>query len=417
MTDSQSIKKESLKIFPPASLIFREGEYGECAYIIERGKVEILSLINGKETILAILGPGDLFGEMALVDAGVRTATARALGEVEVIVVSHDYVHKKLSKADPLISLLLQMILHRLRDWRKHLSIAQAKHSANDQDQVSDYENKRRYVQDTLRLNRDLQTALDFHQFDIYYQPIFCLKTHHLLGFEALVRWQHPERGLVPPNDFIWLAEETGLIVPLGASVMHEACAALQRFERDLEHDKADRDPLFISVNVSPRQVGDETFLQHLCSTLEETGIKPGQVKLEITESLLMESPKEAIKILKYVKTLGLMLAIDDFGTGYSSLSYLHRFPIDNLKIDRSFVMSMEKDERSLAIVRAITGLARALGLTIIAEGIESNSQLESLYAMGCEMGQGYLMAKPQSEDKIRDLLVQYGIGFWVKEE
>ncbi len=228
-------------------------------------------------------------------------------------------------------------------------------------------------------------------EFLMYYQPIVSLKTLKITGFEALLRWQHPERGLVSPVDFIPIAEETGLIVPIGWIVLRDACHQMRAWQAQFPTAAA----LTISVNLSVKQFAQPDLVGRIRQILQDTGLNPKSLKLEITESAIMENADLAAKMLKELQVLGVQLSLDDFGTGYSSLAYLHRLPIDTLKIDRSFISRLDSDSEQLEIVRAIITLAWNLGMEIVAEGIETNRQLAQLRALRCEYGQGYLFSKP----------------------
>jgi EAL domain-containing protein (putative c-di-GMP-specific phosphodiesterase class I) len=210
-------------------------------------------------------------------------------------------------------------------------------------------------------------------------------------GFEALVRWYHPTRGLVTPDNFIRVAEETGLIIPLGGWVLNEACRQLAEWQEQGHPD------LMISVNVSSKQLASEGFIDAVSMVLVSHAIPSHSLKLEITESAIMENPEAGAAMLGELRGLGVRVGIDDFGTGYSSLASLHRLPLDVLKVDRSFVMKMEEAEENLAIVRTIVMLAKSLRLAVIAEGIETPGQCHQLADMGCQYGQGYLFARPLS--------------------
>ncbi len=245
-----------------------------------------------------------------------------------------------------------------------------------------------------MKLEADLRHGIERHEFFLVYQPIISLATQRLAGFEALVRWQHPERGLVSPVEFIPLAEETGLIVPIGHWVMQEACAQLKEWQQAY----ATSFPLQMSVNLSSRQFTQPNLIEQIKSVLEEAGLDPRYLKLELTESAVMDNVEAAIKQLQEMRDLGIQLSIDDFGTGYSSLSYLHRFPLNTLKVDRSFVSQMNKKE-NLEIVRTIIALARSLELKVIAEGVETFAQLQQLQNLTCEYGQGYYFAKPLDKE------------------
>lgn len=246
-----------------------------------------------------------------------------------------------------------------------------------------------------LRLESDLRRALSRHEFLLNYQPIVSLKQERIVGFEALIRWQHPERGLIPPSDFIPLAEETGLIMAIDQWALHTACQQMQQWQAQFPGFA----PLTISVNLSTKHFVQPELVEQVKQTLHATGLAAQALKLEITENTLMSNAEVATTTLKQLRSLGVQISMDDFGTGYSSLSYLHRFPIDTLKIDRSFVMDLEQTNENAKITQAIIMLARSLNLDVIAEGIETSVQLMLLKAMGCEYGQGYLFSKPLSSE------------------
>ena len=246
-----------------------------------------------------------------------------------------------------------------------------------------------------LQMETDLRRACEREEFLIHYQPIVALENFQLRGFEALVRWNHPERGYISPLDFIPVAEETGLIAQVGEFVLREACRQMQRWQAAFPLDR----PLWISVNLSSKQFSQTALITKIATILRETGIDPHCVKLEITESVVMENIETATDMLRQMRALGVQLAIDDFGTGYSSLSYLHRFPIDTLKIDRSFVTRMTENSENAEIVRTIVVLAQNLGMDVVAEGVETNDQLALLQKLGCENGQGYYFSKPVNND------------------
>ncbi|HWS55779.1 MAG TPA: EAL domain-containing protein [Pyrinomonadaceae bacterium] len=250
-----------------------------------------------------------------------------------------------------------------------------------------------------LRLENDLRRAVEREEFTVYFQPIVGLATGRLAGFEALVRWQHPERGFIPPSEFIPVAEDTRLIVPLGLWVLREACRQVVSWQ------PAGPAPLTVSVNLSGRQFAQPDLVEQVGAILRETGLAPGRLRLEITESVVMEDAERAVAMLEQLKGLGVRLSIDDFGTGYSSLSYLHRFPLDTLKIDRSFVSQLDAGESRAELVRTIRTLAANMGLEVVAEGIETLGQLGRLAELGCEYGQGYLFARPLAPDAAEALV------------
>ena len=264
-----------------------------------------------------------------------------------------------------------------------------------------------------LQIETDLRRALGRKEFFVHYQPIVSLETGKVCSFEALVRWRHPERGLVMPSEFISVAEETGLIIPLGQWVLVEACRQMREWQKFYQVDEA----VTVSVNLSSRQFSQAELVEQVSTALRDTGLPARSLKLEITESMVMENIDTAIDMLTQLRGLGVGLSIDDFGTGYSSLSYLHRFPIDTLKIDRSFVTRMTDNSENAEIVRTIVTLARSLDMDVIAEGVETHEQLRQLSGLGCDYGQGYLFSKPVAGGQAVELLLKGGFSKLLTEE
>ncbi len=242
-----------------------------------------------------------------------------------------------------------------------------------------------------LQLETDLRRAVERREFRVHYQPIVSLETGRISGFEALLRWQHPERGLISPAEFIGLAEETGLIIPIGQWILGEACRQTRIWQEQIDADP----PLAISVNLSSKQFLQTDLIERISQMLLKTGLDARSLKLEITESVVMENAGEATAMIRQLRDLGVELYMDDFGTGYSSLSYLHRFPVSTLKIDRSFINRMSPRNEDSEIVRTIVALAHNLHMEVLAEGVETKEQLAQLKALNCEYGQGYLFSKP----------------------
>jgi diguanylate cyclase (GGDEF)-like protein/PAS domain S-box-containing protein len=241
-----------------------------------------------------------------------------------------------------------------------------------------------------LQLETDLRRAVERREFLVYYQPIVSLKTGRMAGFEALVRWQHPQRGLILPEEFITVAAETGLMVPIGWLVLRDACRQMSIWQARF----STKAPMTISVNFMGNQFGQPRLVEQIKCVLQETGLDARRLRLEITEREITENAEAAALMLSRLRALDIQLHIDDFGTGYSSLSMLHRFPIDALKIDRSFVTRMGTDDESAEIVQTIVTLAHNLGMDVIAEGVETAAQLGYLRTCGCDYGQGYLFSK-----------------------
>ncbi|MEG4839751.1 EAL domain-containing protein [Microcoleus sp. B9-D4] len=252
-----------------------------------------------------------------------------------------------------------------------------------------------------LTLENDLQRALEHQDFVTYYQPIVNLQTQKIVGFEALVRWQHPDRDMVLPGEFIPCMEETGLIVPVGMLVLKQACQQLRAW-----HQRG-WTQLTMSVNLSVRQFTCPTLLADIDRVLAETAVNPAHLKLEITESAIVDNAQKAIALTEQLRSRQIQISIDDFGTGYSSLGYLHCFPVDNLKIDRSFVNQIQAGNRNYQVVKTIITLSNQLELSVIAEGIETTQQLQCLQQLGCEFGQGYLFFPPLAGAEIERIYLK----------
>ncbi len=243
-------------------------------------------------------------------------------------------------------------------------------------------------------LEMDLRQALNNHEFALHYQPLVNLQTQEITAFEALLRWNHPTRGLISPADFVPIAEETGLIVPIGEWVLRTACRETANWP---EHVK-------VAVNLSPAQLKSKNLLPMIVNALADYGIQPNRLQLEITETMLMQNTFATLTTLHQLRKLGVQIAMDDFGTGYSSLSYLRSFPFDKIKIDRSFIQDLSNGAEPRAIVHAVAGLAKCLNMISTAEGVETQQQLDTLQAVGCTEMQGYLFSRARPADKVREL-------------
>jgi EAL domain-containing protein (putative c-di-GMP-specific phosphodiesterase class I) len=250
-----------------------------------------------------------------------------------------------------------------------------------------------------LQVETDLRHAVERNEFEVLYQPIVDLTTGSVHEFEALIRWRHPVHGLVEPNEFVHVAEETGLIIQIGKWIMDESCRQIAEWQRRFDL------PLSISVNLSAKQLMHPTLSAQVREVLLNTRLDSHQLKLEVTESTVMEHSEKSMKILSELDVLGVSLSTDDFGTGYSSLSYLQRFPFDRLKIDRSFVNIMDESEKSSLIVKTILMLGENLGIEVVAEGIETAAHLEKLRTLGCKSGQGYLFSRPIDREAAEEFL------------
>ncbi|BAZ44720.1 response regulator receiver modulated diguanylate cyclase/phosphodiesterase [Chondrocystis sp. NIES-4102] len=262
-----------------------------------------------------------------------------------------------------------------------------------------------------IELENSLRLAIERQEFVLHYQPIISLENNDLVGFEALIRWQHPTRGFISPIEFIPIAEDTGLIIDIGQWLLKEACQQLHAWQQKFYYIPQVAS-LKMSINLASQQLQEPEFISKLDQILAQTGIDGSSIRLEITESVLIEPGGSVQHTLKQIRNRNIKLSIDDFGTGYSSLSYLRRFPIDNLKIDRSFIEQMNYDSENFEIVRVIITLAKTLGMDAISEGVETLQQLQQLRALGCEFGQGYLFAKPLDPLAVEALLLSYPDAF-----
>ncbi|MGZ5085149.1 MAG: putative bifunctional diguanylate cyclase/phosphodiesterase, partial [Usitatibacter sp.] len=250
-----------------------------------------------------------------------------------------------------------------------------------------------------MELETSLRQALDREEFELYYQPQVALRTGAIVGAEALIRWKHPQKGMVGPSSFIGFAEETGLIVPIGEWVLGQACAQNKAWQ------DAGLPSIPVAVNMSARQCEQRDLDGFVAETLARTGLAPGHLELEITESISMANPEQSVPLMRRLKDTGVALSIDDFGTGFSNLSYLKRFPVDRLKIDLSFVREITTDAGSLAISEAIITMSHSLNLQVVAEGVETQEQLDLLGARHCDLIQGYLYSPPVTAEAFARLL------------
>jgi EAL domain-containing protein (putative c-di-GMP-specific phosphodiesterase class I) len=329
-------------------------------------------------------------GMASFASVPIRTSYGRILGEL--IVVHHqcgmEFDSERLRKLEGLADIVSNLL--ELRRLKKSLAAPGARR-AHQLDNASD----------AFPRKHDLRRALDERQFVLYYQPEVDLSTRRIVGLEALIRWEHPERGLLPPMDFIPLAEESGLILPIGDWGLAEACSQIRRWTLD----DCRNGSLRVCVNLSARQFSRDGLADHVRALMLQSGVSSHQLGLEMTESSLIPNMRTAQDVLTSLRGLGVSLLMDDFGTGYSSLNNLHSFPFDVLKIDRSFVGRMTDGDQPLQIVRTIIELARVLGMDVVAEGIETREQYRLLRQLGCRYGQGYLFARPMSAEAVGELL------------
>lgn len=384
--------------FISGTRIFAEGDEGDFAYMIEKGYVEISTIANGHKEVLAILGAGEIFGEMAILDGQPRSATAISMRETTVIPIAGDQLLDEVSRSSPITRLIMISAMNRQRaiQDKKHRDVDQlAEKKQSSIQEGAQIELVRVNAAQQLKLSLEMEKATTKQEFQLAFQPIASLVDGRIAGFEALVRWPRKDGVVVMPQDFISVAEQSGLIVPLGAWILENALLSLAIIGRRLRQQHGSEPEVFMSVNVSPKQLENEEDVERLATIIEKANVNPACIKLEITEQALLLDPRMATIGLARLKATGAKIAIDDFGTGYSSLSYLHRFPLDTLKIDRSFVQRIVEDQGRQRVVAAIISLARELNMDVVAEGVEFADEADWLRSQSCRYAQGYLIAKP----------------------
>lgn len=377
------LKNLHREVYAQGEVIFREGEPGDCAYLIEEGNVEVC--INQTEQI-NIIGKGELFGEIALLDRQPRTATVRALDNTVLVPIQRTLVNELLEKTDPVIRHLLVTILERFRTQSHQPNFDPSRSTTLKRDSVRGAATQR------LRLASDIAYALKNREFEMHYQPICDMQSGQVAGFEALIRWYHPREGVISPMDFLWLAEQTGQIRDLGLWTLEQSCADWPRLRQQTRHAHP-----FISVNVSPSQLTSERFVDDVKTIITQTGISPRELKLELTETIIINDPELTLQLLQRLADLGSCIALDDFGTGHSGLDSLHRYPIGTMKIDRVFISKMIESPQSREIVETSIRLAHSLGMDVVAEGIETEDVRDKLLTLNCNFGQGWLFGKPSA--------------------
>jgi diguanylate cyclase len=374
---------------PAGAVLFREGEAPTTGFLLESGEIEVAIRIRGQPIVLSRLRAGDILGEMGVFDGAPRSATATALSDCVLLPIDRNQISERLEKADPIIRALLEAQVRRYRGAIQAIRGVEARVSTEPDTPAESS------AGDKFRLEAHLREALAGEGLDVRYQPILHVASGQLAGYEALVRWNHPDRGPISPLQFVGLAEESQLIVPLGEYVFDTACHAVQRLQA------AGVAPLpFIAVNVSARQLEAPGLIERVVSRVEAAQVPRGSLKVELTESQALDHALVAAAI-ELCHKHGIRVALDDFGTGYSHLSQMHSLHFDTLKIDQAFSRSMLQNPRAMAIVEAIVQMARALGADVVVEGIETEEMLDALRRLGCDYAQGYHIGRPQTLEEL----------------
>lgn len=379
----------SRRTFSAGERIFTEGDAPDVAYLVESGRIEVWATQGSKRLSLSFLGPGEILGEMAVIDRAARSASADAITEVVVTEIRADQLRERLDEADPVLRGLLIGLLSRYRRGLRaaRVGVLDAPEQAHDAVEAD----QQRRVADKIRLERELLEAIEREELRVVFQPIYDLHHACIAGFEALVRWEHPQRGTVSPAEFIALAEETSLIVPVGHYALRKSCQLLAEMDARLQG----RAQPWIAVNISGRQSAVPDFADLLARTAAEAGVDPRRLKAEITESLALDYERVS-ELIARCRSYGIGVSLDDFGTGYSGLGHLYRLDFDAIKLDQSFVRPLPEDAKAAALVRGIAGLLTGMGAEMVAEGVETAAQARLLREFGVRYLQGWLIGRPQ---------------------
>ncbi len=397
--------------FEGQALVFAWGDPGDSAYVIEEGCVEVLIHTHEEPKRVAILTAGAMFGEVALLDRQARTATVRALVPTRLIRIDRSHVEEMLRRSDPVIQYLLRLLLARFRSSQDtgtpqdKAAESDSAHSGEGQHTVDLHKAAVR----TLSLAQDLSDAIDHAQLELFYQPLIVFDGQTLVGFEALIRWRHPTLGLVSPDEFIPLAEKTGLIHRIGQWVLHRAVENWSTLRPYCAEGTAHP---FVSINLSAPELADGKIVEDIRQTLEAHGMAPGELRIELTETIIIQNMSSVADALHRLRAMGVGIALDDFGTGYAGLDYLQALPFTCLKIDKTFVQQINQSERSVHIIKAALELARSIGLSTIAEGIEDADIAAQLHQLGCSHAQGYHYGKPMPMDAIGPWLAKHQLAY-----
>ncbi|SFF50750.1 EAL domain, c-di-GMP-specific phosphodiesterase class I (or its enzymatically inactive variant) [Fontimonas thermophila] len=378
-------------------MLFHEGARGSEAYLVESGLIEIFVDRPDGRHVLARLGPDEIFGELALIGDQTRSASARALEPTVLTVITHETLTDQLARTSPVLRHLLRVALGRWRDTLRRVGTAGDGHQTLPITRPSaptEAPADRDLAVKRLRLEQALTDALQRGELELFYQPIVDLAAGCTAGFEALVRW-HRSGQPVSPAEFMWVIEDSNLILAFGRWTLRAAAEGLRTLQAVHRPTRCGEERLFCSVNLSARQFGDRSLFATIERALDDNGLAPEQLRLEITESAVLDDFETAVELLTRCRSLGCKLVVDDFGTGYSALSYLHRLPVHGLKLDRSFIKDLAMNERGLHIVRAIGRLAADLDMYAVAEGIETPEQAALCRNIGIGYGQGYFFGRP----------------------
>ncbi len=367
-------------------VLYRQGDPSDCAWLVEHGTVELVSVRGRREISHGVLGPGELIGELGMLDGAPRSATAIARGDAVLLAIEHDQFLDRLASGDPIVRTLVASLLRRTRSIIASLPAD----TALPAEDVAIEDAGERSGIEKIRLEAQLGEAIDTGSLEVRYQPLYDIPAGRVTSYEALVRWELPDRGVVSPAEFIKLAEETSLIVPVGEYVLDRVLEVLTGL-RD-----AGVEPLpSIAVNLSAKQLVEPGMARQIVSRVERANLPAGALKLEVTESRMLDyAPVHAV--MRHCRAHGVPFALDDFGTGYSNLTHLYKLDFEFVKVDQAFARHMFDSPRAMALVEAIIAMAHGLGAEVITEGVETSRQLQHLRELGVRYAQGYLIGQAQ---------------------
>jgi len=372
-------------------VLYHQGESSDCAWLVEQGTIELTSLQGRRSVSLGLFGPGELIGELGMLDGGPRTATAIAREHCVLLAIEHDPFLERLQDGDPIVRTLVDSMLRRIRGLLARMP-ADAELPGEDMPIGDPAE---RAGIGKIRLETLLREALQTGTLEVRYQPILDLQADAVRSYEALVRWQLPERGMVSPAEFIRLAEETSLIVPVGEYVLDRVIEVLVALR-----DQGVTPLPSIAVNLSAKQLVEPGMARQIIQRVQRAALPEGALKLEVTESRMLDYGPVAA-VMRHCREHGIPFALDDFGTGYSNLTHLHELEFEFVKVDQAFARHMFDSPRAMAIVEAIVAMAHGIGAQVIMEGVETREQLEALGRLGVRHAQGYLVGQAAPVDAV----------------
>lgn len=384
----------------PGDLLYREGDSNECGYVIEYGEVQLYREIAGERQSVERRGAGSILGEFSILTGQPRTVSVEAIEPCKIYQVSSEHILKSYMSLEPMLRACVETSINFASTLVKR-SVGQSSNSPRFRLQKADLSEFLR----VLKMEAEMNSGLHAAQFSMHYQPIVSLSDGNPVGFEALMRWRHPELGYVSPEKFIPVAESLGSITNLTNFAITEACKTMGR----VKASKVSSDEAYVSVNVSGYDLDRLDFVDYVLRCLDLNELGAPNLRIEVTESALIPQSSLTVSNLKRLQELGIGISIDDFGTGYSNLGYLGRLPLKSIKIDRSFVSDAHQNAISKSIVRMLVSLGAELGVDIIAEGLETDTNLAAMVECGCGFAQGFHFFRPLTSTQLCSLLAQPG--------